>query len=360
MNIKLGNLKEFNLLCYLLFIGLGWVDSSSASTSCPGTIPAGTVFNNPNTGNIQCDSPLMEIKGTLNNYGSISGRINIKNILNNYGRMDVDDFPISTSSGNTINQQGGIINIACWLHVYSSKAGALTNYGTINLGGGTRCSDDFDLLIMTPDTFRNYGTFKVDLKLWDGQIKTTITNYGILDITPQGSMTIGTGYNRADYIQTSGKTIVNGSMTVTNGSFEIKAGSVLGTGILKAANPNYKRIGVSNSTISPGTNDSQTNIGKLTLDGYLVMGSGSINLEIYGSTSDQLNIDRMCAFGGAINIMYKGGAIARGTTYDVLKVRQDDLCNGLIVNLPSSPIGITWRWDKFYDGAYYVWRVTAI
>jgi hypothetical protein len=247
--------------------------------------------------------------------------------------------------------------VQCWLHIYSSKVGALTNYGIINTSS---CGNYFDLLILASNTFKNDGTFKIDSLLDDRQIKKTITNSGILEITNKGDVTIGQGYDRADYIQTIGKTIVNGSMTVTNGSFEIKAGSVLGTGILKAANPNYKRIGVSNSTISPGTNDSQTNIGKLTLDGYLVMGSGSINLEIYGSTSDQLNIDRMCAFGGAINIMYKGGAIARGTTYDVLKVRQDDLCNGLIVNLPSSPIGITWRWDKFYDGAYYVWRVTAI
>jgi hypothetical protein len=108
MNTKLRNSKGFSLLCFLLFIGFGWVDSPLAATPCPSVIPAGTVFNNPSTDN--CDGSAMTVLGTLNNYGVITNIGMVRGTLNNYGRVDAEALPITAPAGSVINQQGGIIN----------------------------------------------------------------------------------------------------------------------------------------------------------------------------------------------------------------------------------------------------------
>jgi hypothetical protein len=145
------------------------------------------------------------------------------------------------------------------------------------------------------------------------------TNQGLMTISTGSTFTLGAG---GAYVQSAGKTTVNGTLAFVSGtgSVAIERGSVFGDGTLEASVK-------SSGSVTPGA--SATTTGTLTVSGaYVQTSAGSLNANIAGTSPgteySQLNGEAGASLSGTLNIALLNGFVpAVGSTFEILK------CTGL-------------------------------
>jgi PEP-CTERM motif len=280
-----------------------------------------TLFN---TGNDVFDN---EAGATLINDGSI--RSNPVAVFNNDAGGTVTNFgTIFNSFLTTLNNAGTLTN-AGGANLFLSGSSSFTNTGTFNNAGGV-VSDSTTTLI-------NAGTltnFVGALVLSDARINNTsgatLTNDGTLTtshgltnnagamlivngkfsnigpLTNAGVVNIQAGgvlNNLADisthYTQTSGQTVVNGTLN-SAAPVQIQGGTLTGVGTIKGD------VNNSGGSVSPGDAP-----GMLTINGNYTQGSGgTLTIQLGGRAQGDfsvLDVTGVATLGGAVNFVALGG-----------------------------------------------------
>ena len=266
-----------------------------------GTISLSLIFNSSSFSNT----------GTLNNKGTInfedscpggctnsvsnSGTINNRGTLNitrssDGGGLFTNSGVINNSSGGTISNgltstldNTGTINNTSGAHL--NNLGTLTNEGIFNNTSGAH--------LMDAGTFSNTGTF---------------LNSGAVRISSTGLFTTS-----ADYTQTAGRTIVNGTLTATGGAIvDIEGGKLGGTGMI---NGDVLMKGI----MSPGSGGAP---GTFTVNGSYEQTSGGAFDEIIkgGSSNGLLDVTGVLALdpGSLLEITLQGGFDPVGDSFTIL------------------------------------------
>src|ERR1700683_610980 len=253
-----------------------------------------------------------ENSGTLNNHGTLS----VIGSLSNSGKF-TNEGTIGTSSSPF--EGPSII----------SNSGKFANSGTINLQAA---SDGGPSALLDNDggTIRNSGTIN------NGG---TITNEGILNITTGGMLNNLAG---STYVQTSGRTIVNGTLNSVP-AVQIQGGKLSGSGTI---NGNV----VMGGTIAPGNSP-----GILTINGnYMQTATGVYDAEIAGLTPglgyDELLISGAADLNGKLDVTFEDGfKVALGDNFLLMKYNSETGTYSK-VDLPTLSPGL--KWDLSYDPGY--------
>jgi hypothetical protein len=219
------------------------------------------------------------------------------------------------------------------------------NSGTLSLGGGAvvhnTATGTFDIrnnLFMSlsgspaGEMFNNEGTLLKSAGGSTATIDVPATNSGTFEIN-SGSVS----FTRAAYLQTAGKTILNGGNLAAQVGIgvDIQGGSLTGSGTVTGS--------VSNGgSVAPGLSP-----GKLTITGnYTQTSGGSFDVEIGGLSAetqfDQLKVNGTASLNGALNVtLINNFAPTEGNQFLVLDGTTSG--NFSVTNLPSLSGGSTWQ-----------------
>ena len=124
---------------------------------------------------------------------------------------------------------------------------------------------------------------------------TSVSSSGMVNINGGGKLCSGS------FTQTNGTTRVDGLLDVSSGGININGGNLFGNGTVMGD------VTVGNAKVSAGASP-----GTLTIDGNLVLGSGSqITAELGGLTQgvdyDLIAVSGSAQLGGALDVLYTGG-----------------------------------------------------
>lgn len=142
----------------------------------------------------------------------------------------------------------------------------------------------------------------------------TFTNHGGVGILKGSTFTLASG---GSYIQTGGRTVVDGTLTASNGgSIKIAKGGLFGNG------GNIVADVYSAGTVIPANSSSST--GKLMVTGgYTQTAAGALDADIAGTNSgqfSQLNVKGTASLHGTLNIKLLNGYVpVVGATFQVLR-----------------------------------------
>jgi hypothetical protein len=252
-------------------------------------------------------------------------------------------------NSGTINNEGSIAN-----------DGTLTNNGTINnsegTGGPGRNGQVSTATLINNSVINNVGenlndnglTVFADSIINRGTINdggtifnyTALDNQGTLNITPAG---VFNGPNSGGtFLQTSGQTIVNGTLNST-ATIQIQGGTLSGSGTI---NGNV----VMGGKISPGNSP-----GILTINGnYTQTASGVYDAEIAGLTPglgyDQLLISGTADLDGKLDVGFLDNfTVDLGDSFVLMKYTSETGTYSM-VELPKLGPGL--KWDLSYDPGY--------
>jgi len=254
--------------------------------------------------------------GTINNRGSISltdgidfGNTGTINNLKDGVFTDANSFG-GTNYGKIVNR--GTFNVTFGSGLDNATGATLRNSGTLSLSSGHLYNEGL---------LRNSGSVSVDASstLFNnagGTIRDSgsitndgrFSNAGDVKITKTGTFTTST-----DYLQTAGRTIVNGTLTANSGAMvNIQSGLLSGKGTI---NGNVMMGG----SIMPG---SFTKPGTLTINGnYSQASTGVFNEMISGKSNGLLNVNGSAALapGALLNIALLGGFDPKnGTSFTIM------------------------------------------
>jgi hypothetical protein len=181
----------------------------------------------------------------------------------------------------------------------------------------------------------------------------TFTNQGSITINKGSTFTVGSG---GSYVQTGGKTTVNGKLTVASteerkddsdpdtgtGSIEIEKGSLLGNGGTVAAHVS------SSGNVIPAI--STTSVGNLAVTSYTQSPKGALDANIAGPNSGQfnvLNVTGTATLGGTLNIGLLNSFVpAVGDTFEILTARQ---VNGTFATVNGTQINDSEHFTVTYN-----------
>jgi hypothetical protein len=261
-----------------------WNGSLSGAYGSPSNQTADVLTNTGTLNNFN----LLENYGTLNN--------NLGGVLTSNGTLENNDI-LNNNLGATLTNSGTLtVTKTGTLNNYSSGTVAnpvgLTNNGTLNNNSG--------------GTLTNSGTLTNNGTVFNNG---TITNSGTFSNLYSYTSINGSG----TYTQTGGLTKVNGTMT--QGTVDIKGGTLNGTGTITASVINE----------APGTIQAGDAPGTLTIIGNLTS-SGTLLFEIEGTTSGKygvLNVEGTATFtGGKIEFDFINGySPSPGNSWDLLFYR---------------------------------------
>ncbi|MGA9966687.1 MAG: hypothetical protein WBQ10_15930 [Terriglobales bacterium] len=346
--------------------GGGGIFTNQSTIEGTGTIASGTL-GLINSGTINANVPvgtnslLLNVccegtSGIVNNgtmEASKGGMLQIYpyNSFSNTGTLDA-------ASGSTIyfnNNGGPFLNL-----VNGTLTGGTYNVtGTLLIPGNITTNDAKITLtgkasqILNPSSnaltgfLTNASKGSFDLKA--GQTFTsagTFTNQGAIVVGKGSTFTVGSG---GSYLQTSGRTTVNGKFTLSTAEgkpdepasdsdpgatgVRIVKGSLLGNGGTIAAHVS------SSGTVIPA--DSLTTTGKLGITGaYTQLSAGALDASITGANSGQfnvLNVTGTATLGGTLNIKLLNNFVPSiGATFEILSARKVSAVfatvNGTVIN----------------------------
>jgi hypothetical protein len=246
-----------------------------------GLLPAGSgdgsignfgTFVNTGTGTIDASGAGILNNGMFDNFGNLRNVALINNfgILNNNNSITnlliIENFGTLTNTGTIINQVESL----------SGDVSELDNFGTLNNASGAYIINNEKIDNLTLGTFTNLGTLdnnsgasftNTGVLLNAG----TLNNYGTLTnngtFANSGAVTIsGSGLftTSTNFTQTAGSTVVDGTLTASNGSIvNILGGTLGGAGTI---NGNVLMGGTLMPGDAPGTltilgNYEQTSVG---------------------------------------------------------------------------------------------------
>ena len=285
----IANLFDSTLINTGTFVNAGSFSNSDGAIFTN----AGTLVNSGTIDNLGLSFSTLSNTGTLDNLGTINndkiftntGAIANPGTINNY-LGGAPGMLVNDSTGTLTNS--GTINNSFML----SNAGTLTNVGTLNNNNMSQPETPFATILDNAGTLNNIGTFTNNSEATinntgtlnnalggtlvnSGTFKNsgilsdsgTITNSGFL--ATSGTVTISSSgllTTSTNYIQPTGSTLVNGTLTATRGAIvEIQGGQLGGTGTI---NGNVKMGGTLIPGDGPGTltvfgNYEQTSTGNL-------------------------------------------------------------------------------------------------
>jgi len=311
-------------------------------------------------GNIQNNGT---IRATNKGIFYIGGGSCCGNPFTNAGTMIADvnstvDLQNANPFGNLANGTltGGTYNVTGTLQI---PGNITTNDAKITLTGKTS-------QILNPSTnaltgfVTNGAKGSFDLKA--GQTFTsvgTFTNQGAITVGKGSTFTVGAG---GSYLQTNGRTTVNGKFTLSTAEgkpdepasdsepgtagIRIVKGSLLGNGGTIAAHVS------SSGTVMPS--DSRTTTGKLQITGgYTQTAMGALDANITGANSGQfnvLNVTGTATLGGTLNIKLLNNFVPLiGATFEILTARKVTgvfaTVNGTVIN-SSEHFTVTYNSDN--------------
>src|SRR5712692_4260581 len=286
--------------------------------------------NSPNNSIGAFGGGLTNLNNTIEGAGHIG---NTQAAVNNKGKIIANqpttliiDCVAFSNPGSLIVNKGSLMNIN---DTFSNFSGTTLTGGTYMVSGtlqfnGANIVNDAAHITLTGtasaiidqaanDALRNFAaiTSKGSLTLTSGK---TLTTPGSL--SSAGKLTVGAGTNlkvTGSYTQTAGSTTVDGTLTAPSGT-TIGAGSVFGKGTIASTV-------VSSGSVTAG--DSATKAGKLSLSTYTQNSSGSLNIQIGGSTRNSANSQLAVANGvslhGTLNLKLINGFLpAIGNTFIIL------------------------------------------
>lgn len=234
--------------------------------------------------------------------------------------------PFLNLSGGTLT--GGTYNVTGTLQIPGSIT---TNAARITLTGATS-------QILNPNTNALAGfvtnTSKGIFIIQGGQTFTsagTFTNHGGIGVLKGSIFTVGAG---GSYVQSGGKTVVDGKLTVSStdqrtddsdsdepsaASIKIAKGGLFGNGGNIAAHL------YSAATVVPG--NSTTAPGKLTVTGaYTQTSAGALDANLAGTNSGQfgqLTVKGTASLAGTLNITLLNGFVPLvGNTFEILRAKK--------------------------------------
>jgi fibronectin-binding autotransporter adhesin len=273
----------------------GIVNSGTMEASNGGTleISAGTSFNNTGTLNAASSS-------TIN----VNGNGPFLNLVN--GTLTGGTYAVT----GTLQIPGNVTTNAAKITLTGTKSQIL-NPNTNALEGFLTNAAKGSFTIAGNQGFTSAGTF---------------TNQGTITISKGSTFTVGEG---GSYVQNSGKTTVNGELTLSSAddseevdaaaaSVKISKGSLFGNGGTIVA-------GVSCAgTLTPAT--SATTVGKLTIRGaYTQTAAGALDANISGAESGEfnlLNVTSTATLGGTLNITLLNDFVpVIGSTFEILTAK---------------------------------------
>ena len=333
--------------------GGGGIFTNQSTIEGTGTIASGTV-GLINSGTINANLPvgtnslLLNVccegtSGIVNNgtmEASKGGMLQIYpyNSFSNTGTLNA-------ASGSTIyfnNAGGPFLNL-----VNGTLTGGTYNVaGTLRLPGNITTNDAKIALtgkasqILNPNNTNALAGFvtnapKGSFDLKGGQSFTsegTFTNQGAIVVGKGSTFTVGSG---GSYLQTEGKTVVNGKLTLSStedktdepeadsdpaaANIRIAKGTLLGNGGTIAAHVS------SSGTVIPAA--SLTTTGKLGVTGaYTQTAAGALDANIAGASTSQfnvLNVTGTATIGGTLNIGLLDKFVpAVGDTFEILTARK--------------------------------------
>ncbi len=162
---------------------------------------------------------------TVNNSGAINISTSFSlnaGTINNSGTINVTIAPLSLSNGSGLNNlAGGVINSSTGLASGSSPTNAVQNYGIINFdpGSGKTISFGAQLLNNSTITLASGSLNFNGSNSWSGAA--TFSNQAFVEL---GNSTLSTNF-------------VNGTLTLSGGSFSVSNGTMTGGGDLKINAP---------------------------------------------------------------------------------------------------------------------------
>ncbi|WP_164985750.1 autotransporter-associated beta strand repeat-containing protein [Bosea sp. Tri-44] len=208
-----------------------------------------------------------------------------------------DDAPGETGATLALAKTGAGTQILAGANSYTGGTTILG--GTLQIGaGGTSGSITGDVA--------NGGTLvfnRSDAVSFGG----AVSGSGALRQAGTGTTTLTgiSSYTGATFVD-AGALVVNGSIAASSGMTVAAGGAVGGTGALPSLTVN--------GTLSPGNSP-----GTLTVNGNLVMGTGSTYVaEVQGAVSDRTAVTGTAALAGTLRIVPLGGAYSFSAPYTLL------------------------------------------
>jgi hypothetical protein len=347
-----GTLNNSGTINYILFVSsLGTIDNTGTLDNS-GTINSGSITNYDtilNTGTLNLAGTFTtSVGGTLTNYGTFSNSGTLaptyftqfinNAVLDNSGEFLLTDSSAFSNTGvvnnsGTISSQdnfgnAGTINNSGTISALSGagNGGTINNSGTFSTlygagnAGTINNSGTFNNLFSGDNTgtINNTGVFNNNFSFWDstanrGVINNSGTFNNSLAFTNSGVVTVsesGLFITSADYTQTAGSTLVNGSLTATDGAVvDIQGGTLQGTGTI---NGDVTMGG----TLIPG-DDPDT----LTINGdYHELSTGTFDAIIGPILHSVLDVngDAVLDPGSWLDITLADGFDPLGQTFDIM------------------------------------------
>ncbi|MFD0930809.1 beta strand repeat-containing protein, partial [Methylophilus glucosoxydans] len=293
----------------LLYLSHGSVINNNGTFTSKGDVRNGEVYDNGMYHNYQSDLNAFNNAGTFvqdasgkqtsigvafNNTGTVnvkSGSLYIQN-LTNY------DQPTQALTGGRYEvQNNGTLAVNLINNLQINNAEITLRGANAKLLNSTNNTNALSTLA------KNNGS----IALMQGAALSTGA------FTNTGAVLIGNGSNFAstgDYTQTSGRTVVNGSLSANE--VNVAGGSLSGTGWVIG---NVSNSGLIGPGASPGT---------LNIDGdYTQLSNGSLLMEIggnlQGSSFDWLNITGNATLGGTLNLVFAANYLpVSNSIYNIL------------------------------------------
>ena len=287
--------------------------------------------------------------GTINNYGTFAvdysqtePNFNNGGIVNNYGIFSALHFS-NDSSGVLNNQAGASFDVVANLF----NDGVIDNSGTLTLQLGGFFANSGLL------TIRAGGELHTDDQVDPNESGIPVENVGTIEVEANGRIYNGIGnafhnwatviidkggtYDGGGYVQSSGVTVVDGTL---NGGASFFGGKLMGTGTLSGS------VGVDGGTMAPGDS-----AGILTIDGDYYQGDfGTFELEILTGGFDQLKVGGKVSLDGILMVLLENGYNpAIGSTFNFIQFTPGEL-SGVFASIQNQYFNNgTEQWLVVYD-----------
>jgi fibronectin-binding autotransporter adhesin len=296
--------------------------------------------------------PTFGLQGNFTNMGTLA--VAAKSTINLVNTNDFTNLANGTLTGGTYNVAGtlqipGNITTNDAKIALNGKASQILNPNTNALTGflANASKGSFDL--KGGQSFTSAGTF---------------TNKGAISISKGSVFTVGAG---GSYVQTGGKTAVNGRLTLSStkdrtddsdsapgaAAIRIVKGSLFGNGGTIAAYVS------SSGTVVPA--DSTTTVGKLKITGaYTQSGAGALDANIAGAKSGQFNVLSVTGtvnLGGTLNIkLLKKFVPLIGAEFEILTAPR---VNGVFAKVNGAKINDSEHFSVSYNSNNVILTVVS-
>jgi len=318
----------------------GFYDNASCACNDGGLLNNGKIIDAGSMNNDivnEIDSPgtlIITTTGELSNNFILNTNVLINNGMVSTSGLLANDGVFRNAGTIDVSFEGGFVPASI------SNGGTLTNGGTINIQASVEGSSN---TLGNSGTIINTGTINNADIIGNGG---TITNRGTLNIMAGAVMSNLAG---STYLQTSGQTIVNGTLNSVP-AVQIQGGRLSGSGIINGDV-------IMGGKLSPGNSP-----GILTINGnYTQTAFGAYIAELAGLTAgtgyDQLDVNGTADLAGKLDVsLLNGFTVALGDNFILMNYDSETGTFGM-VDLPKLSNGL--KWDLSYDPGFLDLSVTG-